>query len=146
QMLMRPRMVVPGPKLHQLHPQIIAIHDGDAIELLLERAKEPLGPSVLPGAVQCRGLQTNAQASQRGFHHARVEARLVVHPDAARQTEVPESVEKLPAIPARSSTTACRPAHSAANTPATHDRAHPASSAVAPSDRPCRSGPSPTPG
>jgi len=67
QVLMRPRMVVPSPKLYQFHPQVIAILNGDAVERPLERAEKPLHPSVLPRAMQRRGLQTNAQAPQRRF-------------------------------------------------------------------------------
>jgi hypothetical protein len=98
QMLMRPRMVVNGAKLHQLYPQIIAIHDGGTIQRVLERTKEPFDPAVLPRAVQVGGLQSDAQHAKRHFHQPRVETRFIVHAKGARQAEASKAGQQAPQI------------------------------------------------
>jgi hypothetical protein len=85
-------------QLHQLYPQIIAIHDGDTIQRVLERTKEPFDPAVLPRAVQVGGLQSDAQHAKRHFHQPRVETRFIVHAKGARQAEASKAGQQAPQI------------------------------------------------
>ncbi len=116
QVLMRPRMVVPGPKFDQLGTQLVLAGDSDPVQLVLEGAEETLDAPVLPGAVQLGGLQADAEQGQRGFHQAAVEACLVVHANRSRQAKVATRHDQL----VQDGQAACR------------------------RGRPCRSGPSPT--
>jgi len=67
-MLMGPDVVVPGSEFDQFDAQVVIIGKDDAVQLLLERAEKPLDTSVLPGAMQGGGLQTDAQQFQGRFH------------------------------------------------------------------------------
>jgi len=87
QMLMRAHMVVPGAELDQLAAQIVETSDRDTIQMLLEGAKEPLDPAILPGAMQIGGLQAHAEQNQCATHQTRVEARFIVHANSLGQTE-----------------------------------------------------------
>ena len=95
QMLMRSRMVVPGTKLHQLHPQVVGIDDPNPIQLTFERPEETFDPPVLPWAMKVGGLQADTQQRQRSLHQPRVETRLVVHPNALRQTKLVERADQF---------------------------------------------------
>ena len=88
QMLMRPRMVVPAAELDQFVAQVAAVNDGDPVQMPFERAEESLDAAVLPGTMGFGGLQRDAQQRQRTFHQPRIETGLVVHPDAAWNTEL----------------------------------------------------------
>lgn len=77
-MLVRSNVVVPAAERDQLAMQVVVVSDADAVELLFERAKEPLDPSVLPRTMQIDTLVPDAKQRQPGAHHPRDEAGFVV--------------------------------------------------------------------
>ena len=65
QVLMRPDVVIPTPKLNQSFMQTGSIHDVNPIQLPFQCAEESLDAAVLPRAMQIDALMPGAQQPQR---------------------------------------------------------------------------------
>ena len=76
--LVRSDVVVPTLEDGQGNVQRSAVGDGPRIQLALERAEESLDTTVLPGAVQVRGLMPDAEHVEGRLEQWVLENRLVV--------------------------------------------------------------------